>query len=108
MAKKSVEKLIEESARSTKRDFNSVHKTIEDLARSTKQGFDNVHKNFEDLHKTIISLAHGQELLKADVADIKTTLGPIIQIVGQQTKEMYQLEARVSRLERKTGISKIR
>ena len=78
---------------------------IENLAISTARGFSDMDKRFEgndNLTKTIIDRLDG---LGSSVADIKRTLGPIVQMIAISEREINSIKLRLNRVERKVGIN---
>ena len=101
----------------TKKKQNST--TLEDLAGMVKRGFDHVAtkddlKEFvtkddlkglatKDNFKNIIEEISA---IRADVRDIKGTLGPLARVVNAQEHDLSNLRIRVARIEMKVGITK--
>ncbi|HEY4505973.1 MAG TPA: hypothetical protein VJJ24_00765 [Candidatus Paceibacterota bacterium] len=104
--KKSLETLIEDLARLTKQGFINSDKKLEDLARSTKEGFDLIDRNFRAVDKNFKIIVDQVELMASDIKDLKRSVNPIVTILGNQDREIRDLDSRLSRVERKVGISK--
>ncbi len=73
--------------------------TIDDLARMAQSEFSRIHET----HKVFIDEF---DRIRSDIRDIKTTLGPLVRIVGAQEREISDLNIRLHRVERKVGIEK--
>jgi septal ring factor EnvC (AmiA/AmiB activator) len=101
---------VEKLAIMTAHGFEQVNKRFEQVDRRFEQvnkRFEQVDKRFETIDRHLELIDDDIRIVKADVHDIKMTLGPLSQVVALQDKERRDLEARVLRLERKTGIVKI-
>lgn len=92
--------------------------TIDDLAVMVKRGFDGTAtkddlKGFatkDDLKGLATKndfriLADDLEIIRADIRDIKGSLGPLVRTIAAQDREMQELRVRVARLERKAGVA---
>jgi hypothetical protein len=103
--KKKKEMTIEDLAKIMQQGFSDADvktdKKIEKLAVMVQNGFLEMDSKFSKLFNV---LADSQELMKGDIRDIKTTLGPLVMISGMQDREVSDLKTRVARLERKAGV----
>jgi len=82
--------------------------SIDELARLTQQEFlevgdrlDRLEKKTDDGFKTVVDLL---DLIRADVHDVKITLGPLSRIVADLEGSVRHLDKRVSRLEEKASV----
>jgi len=78
---------------------------MDELARLTQQEFlevgdrlDRLEKKTDDGFKTVVDLL---DLIRADVHDVKITLGPLTRTVADLDGSVRYLDKRVSRLEEK-------
>lgn len=69
--------------------------------------FAGIHSEFQKLHETNKLFVDRFERIEADVHDIKTTLGPLVGMMGMADREINNLDLRLRRVERKVGISKL-
>ena len=81
--------------------------SIDELARLTQQEllqvvgrFDSLEKKADDGFKAVVDLL---DLIRADVHDVKITLGPLARTVADLDESVRYLDKRVSRLEEKAG-----
>lgn len=81
--------------------------SIDELARLTQQEFlqvggrfDRLEKKTDDGFKAVVDLL---DLIRADVHDVKITLGPLARTVADLDESVRYLDKRVSRLEEKAG-----
>lgn len=72
------------------------------LARMMQKQFADLDKRADERFKTIIDRF---ERVEANVSDIKTALGPMVQMMAMKDREMSEMETRLRRVERKVGIS---
>jgi len=83
---------------------------LEELARAIKRGFDEVvtKKDLELLatREQLQLIVDNVDLLRADVHDIKLTLGPLVRHVATMERDVSDLKKRVDRVERKIGITR--
>ncbi len=77
---------------------------IDRLAVTIKHEFDRVHDELNRLHAMDKLLFDSLELVKADVRDMKTTLGPMVRMLAMQDRELDMIKTRLVRLERKVGV----
>jgi hypothetical protein len=78
-----------------------VEQQIDDLARAVKRGFD------DTATKTQLQImGDSMDLVRADVQDIKLTLGPLVRHVASTERRVNELEKRVERVERKIGLGR--
>ena len=90
--------------------------TIEDLAVMVQKGFQEVtskmatkqelnefRKEFHDFQKDSMEEF---DRITADIRDIKITLGPLVRTVAAMESQIQNLNTRVSRVERKTGLTR--
>lgn len=88
--------------------------TIDGLAAMVKRGFDQTVtkedlKRFatkEDLQALRQAMLNELGSIRADIRDIKGTLGPLARVVTAQEHKLSSLRVRVARIEMKVGISK--
>ena len=103
--KKSLEALIENLARSTKGGFDSMGQkfhTIDQKFHTIDQRFNVVDKNFEMQTKLFIEKFN---LIDADIKDLKRAISPLMNVLGNQDRTILKLEDRISRVERKVGLT---
>ncbi|HEY5986386.1 MAG TPA: hypothetical protein VIV12_08425 [Streptosporangiaceae bacterium] len=81
---------IDELARLTQQEFLEVGDRLERLEKKTDDGF-----------KTVVDLL---DLIRADVHDVKITLGPLTRTVADLDGSVRYLDKRVSRLEEKARL----
>jgi len=81
--------------------------SIEQLARLTQQEFlgvgerlDRLEKKTDDGFKRVVDVL---DLIRADVHDMKITLGPLARAVADLEESVRYLDKRVSRLEEKAA-----
>lgn len=89
---------------------------IDDLAIMIQKGFSDVNERmttrkevnerFQQVDEKINLIVEGMDFIRADIHDIKLTLGPLVRTVTQMENELQKFHLRLSRLERKTGIAK--
>lgn len=119
---------IEELARLMKRGFRDAARKqdLENLARTNKQDLENLARTSkQDLGNLAIMTKHGfdeitgkmatkdqlqlvvdnVDLLRADIHDIKITLGPLVSHTVAMEREVQDLKKRVDRVERKVGLA---
>ena len=96
---------LENLASSTKRDIESLavstKRDIENLAIAVKHGF-----NETATKQQLRLVVDNVDLLRADVHDVKVTLGPLVHHVATMEREVGDLKKRVDRVERKVGIGR--
>lgn len=87
------------------KDKGQKIESIDELARLTQQEFlevgdrlDRLDKKTDDGFKTVVDLL---DLIRADVHDVKITLGPLARTVADLEGSVRYLDKRVSRLEEK-------
>ena len=90
--------------------------TIDDLAVMIQNGFSDVsdrmatkkemNERFQQVDERINLIVEGMDLMRADIHDIKLTLGPLVRTVAQMEDEIQNFHLRISRLEKKVGIGK--
>lgn len=87
------------------KDTGQKIESIDELARLTQQEFlevgdrsDRLDKKTDDGFKTVVNLL---DLIRADVHDVKITLGPLARTVADLEGSVRYLDKRVSRLEEK-------
>lgn len=84
--------------------------TLEQLARMVKRGFDQIAKDNaefkQDFNEFKKYTTERFDSVHSDLHDIKITLGPLAHVAAAHDAEIRNLQARVSRLERKVGISR--
>ena len=84
--------------------------TINQLARMMQRQFADMHiefsKEFSRVHETHKVFVDEFDRIRADIRDIKTTLGPLVRIMAGQDGEIKDLNMRLHRVERKVGITK--
>ena len=81
------------------------HMTIEDVAGMVKRGFDQTSTK-QDLHEFRKEVNDRFNTVEDDIRDIKIALGPLVRVVAALESDVRSLHARVSRLERKTGLAR--
>ncbi|MFA5000792.1 MAG: hypothetical protein WC531_00995 [Candidatus Paceibacterota bacterium] len=90
--------------------LESIAKTIEKLASSTARGFEDGEKEskkrFEALNNRFQEVFSELSSIRADVRDVKGTLGPLTRAVSIQNEEIIDLHLRVAIIERKVGIER--
>lgn len=74
---------------------------IDGLAMITTRGFDEAQKKADERFKLIIDRF---ALVESDVSDIKRTLGPLVQMMAMNDREIGDIKVRLSHVERKIGI----
>jgi len=89
------------------KDKEQKIESIDQLARLTQHEFlevgdrlDRLEKKTDDGFKTVVDLL---DLIRADVHDVKITLGPLTRTVADLDGSVRYLDKRVSRLEEKAG-----
>lgn len=104
---------------------NSNHITLDGLAQMVSRGFSDVEKRMatkddlkvfatkEDLYALRQAMDQRHQIMldelgsiRADIRDIKGTLGPLARVVTAQEHELSSLRVRVARIEMKVGIAK--
>ncbi len=77
--------------------------TIDDLAVMVQKGFHETHAIMAT--KDDLRLLFDQiENVRADVHDIKITLGALVRTVAAHENEMADIRVRIARIERRAGI----
>ncbi len=83
---------------------------IDSLARATAKGFNNVQDKFSKIEDTANKrfklIIDRFERVEDDVTDIKRALGPLVQVMALGDKEMSEVKLRLTRVERKVGLTK--
>ena len=79
----------------------TVEDRIDELARAVKRGFDEVATK-QQLQLVIDS----QDLVRADVHDIKLILGPLVRHFAAMEETLRNYGKRIERLERKAGLTR--
>jgi len=89
------------------KDKEQKIESIDELARLTQHEFlevgdhlDRLEKKTDDGFKTVVDLL---DLIRADVHDVKITLGPLARTVADLEGSVRYLDKRVSRLEEKAS-----
>lgn len=84
--------------------------TTDALARMVQRGFAGMDEKFGDLDKRAderFKLTLDRfEKVEADITDIKRVLGPLVQMMAVNDKQVGNMELRLRRVERKVGISR--
>ena len=84
--------------------------SIEDLATLTQQEFLAVGRRFDRLEGKVDdgfkAVADVLDIMRADIHDIKITLGPLVRTVTALEEKVQSLDKRVGRLEEKVGSAK--
>lgn len=83
----------------------SIEVQIELLARMVKHGFDEVSSSMATRQQLQI-LSDNHDLTRADIQDIKRTLGPLVQASAYYDRQLREHDKRIERLERKVGAGK--
>jgi len=90
--------------------LESLAKTIEQFARGTARGFEDAEKEnkkrFETLNNRFHEVFSELSSIRADVRDVKGTLGPLTRAVSIQNEELTDLHLRVAVIERKVGVER--
>ncbi|MEK7610624.1 MAG: hypothetical protein AAB468_02645 [Patescibacteria group bacterium] len=81
----------------------TVDQKIDDLAAMVKRGFDGAESVADGRFRVVTDEF---DRIRLDIRDIKATLGPLVSVVAVHERETSDLRLRVSRLERKVGISR--
>ena len=89
-----------------KKKENTGKVTIDQLARMVQKGFLDVGRQFEGINQIHKTFASEFDRIRSDIRDIKITLGPLVHFMGMADAEMGDMKSRLSRVERKVGISK--
>ena len=86
----------------------TVEELIEDLAQMVQHGFGETasKQDFRKLEGQIELLADQQDLMQADIADIKRTLGPLVSATVHMEGMLREHDKRIERLERKIGVGR--
>lgn len=74
--------------------------------KEMNERFKQVDERFEQVDEKIKLIVEGMDFVRADIHDIKLTLGPLVRTVTAMEDELRNFHLRISRLERKTGIAK--
>lgn len=90
--------------------------TVDELARMTQDGFKHMESSFKGELKEVRNdfREHAQVVVEefrrinADIKDIKVALLPIAGIIAKHDKQIDGLESRVSHIEPKVGIVRLR
>ena len=113
MKKNSPKKVTLESISQLMRaGFEGVRKhtdtQVEGLARMVQGGFKNSHTELTDLRKEMNErfrvVTEEFQRVNANTSDLSRSLGPLMQIAGQQNSELRDLQMRMKRMERRVGI----
>ena len=78
---------------------------MNDLARMMASGFADMGKRFEEVDKKFEVVFEGMSLMRDDIHDIKTTLGPLVRTIALQDNEMKKMNLRIIRLEKFVGVA---
>ena len=88
--------------------------TIDDLALMIQREFHEMRRTMatKDMLKDMVTrdmlqiVVDDIELIRADIRDIKITLGPLVRMVAALDTDVQHLMTRVARLEQKAGFVK--
>ncbi len=79
--------------------------TIEGLATATQTEFLGMNKRFDSMDEKIDTgfriMVDSLDLIRQDIRDIKTSLGPLVRVVADLENSVRSLDKRVSRIEEK-------
>lgn len=78
---------------------------IEELARAVKRGFDDVSERMATKEQLQL-VADNVDLLRADIHDIKLTLGPLVRHAAAMERDVLELKKRMERVEKKVGLAR--
>ncbi len=82
---------------------------LEDLARMMADGFTELKgemdERFSQIDKKFELVFDDSRLIKADIHDIKNTLGPLVLMMGMNDTEIKKVNLRLTRLEKFVGIT---
>lgn len=78
----------------------TIEDRIEKLAQLIKRGFDDLATK-----QQLQLVADNLDLARADIHDIKITLGPLVRQTIATERRVAELEKRVGRVERKVGLA---
>lgn len=84
----------------------STKKEMEEKFRQIDRRFEQVDERFEQVDEKIKLIVESMDFVRADIHDMKLTLGPLVRTVTAMEDELRNFHLRISRLERKTGITK--
>lgn len=74
----------------------TIDQKIDTLAYVVTAGFEQIDQQFKVIFDQM-------EILRSDVSDVKTVLGPLVHMAGSQEREIENLKLRLNRIERKVG-----
>ena len=86
--------------------------TIETLAVMIQNGFKEtaskkeVDERFKAVDGTFKAIVDQLDLMRADIRDIKITLGPLVHMVAALDTDVQDLQKRTKRLEQKVGLTR--
>lgn len=84
--------------------------TIEDLAVMVKKGFDQtatrqyVDERFKSVDEKFKLMIESMDFMRADIRDIKITLGPLVRMVAALDVDVRNLQHRMGKLEKRAGV----
>lgn len=103
MAKKNIK--LDDLAVMINRGFNEVHKRFDQT--STKQELQELKAaTKQDIQELRKEMAEALRIISDDVHDLKVAMGPLVRVVAALEGEVRNLNVRVSRLERRAGLTK--
>lgn len=80
--------------------------TIEELASSTQEEFLAIRTEQQKTNSTLVTMVDTLDLMRADIHDIKLTLGPLARHATAMEEEVFNLKKRLDRVEKKVGIAR--
>ncbi len=93
--------------------------TLEKLAQMIQRGFEeaatkkelqalreDIDQRFEDMEQRFQAVNNNIDALHSEIREIKLALPPLLRTVAQLEVEVTDLRQRISRLERKAGLTK--
>ena len=86
--------------------------TMDRLARLMQDEFSNMRSEtrseFAKIYEVLKIHSDQFSHVQSDITAIKTTLGPLVQMVGLRDREINSLNLRLNRVERKVGITSLK
>lgn len=105
MAKKNLK--IDDLAVMINRGFSDVHKRLDHTA--TKQELQDMRKEMatqQELQELRKDMTEALRIIADDVHDLKVAMGPLVRVVAALETDVRNLNMRVNRLERRSGLAK--
>lgn len=84
----------------------TIEQQLQELIHAVKLGFDETTRDIHGIKNLITLLSDGQDIMRADIEDIKRTLGPLVQASAYFDRQLREHDKRIERLERKVGAGK--